>query len=143
MKVFLYTNVWLSALVFPGLCAELLVELTAREYTLLTSDLVRAETHEVLKRKFPRHVAAIKRFDGLWSAATRVPDEMEPADDADARLVAAAQSSGAALFITGDQRVLGWETQGDIHIVTPRQAWERVVAGNLIKASGAKPLLDQ
>ena len=129
MKVFLDTNVWLSALVFPGLCAELLLELTSHSCDILTSDLVRAETHEVLRRKFPRHTAAIERFDGLWAAATWVPDEVEPANDADARLVAAAQSKGATLFITGDQRVLAWETQGDMLIVSPRQAWGRLVMG--------------
>jgi predicted nucleic acid-binding protein len=129
MKVFLYTNVWLSALVFPGLCAELLVELTARGCEVLSSDLVRTEAHEVLKRKFSQHVTAIERFDRLWANTTWIPDEPSPADDAEARLVSAAQSSGAALFVTSDQRVLGWEARGNMLIVSPRQAWGRVVMG--------------
>jgi predicted nucleic acid-binding protein len=41
VRVFLDTNVWLSAAVFPGLCAELLLELDARGHALLTSALVR------------------------------------------------------------------------------------------------------
>lgn len=127
MKVFLDTNVWLSAVVFPGLCAELLVQLLTDGHEVLTSDLVRAETHGVLQRKFARHATAIERFDALWACARTVPDVAEPADDADARLVAAAAAADAVLFVTGDQRVLGWDPRGAMRIVTPREAWQRVV----------------
>ena len=81
VRVFLDTNVWLSAVVFPGLCAELLLELDARGHRLLTSALVREEVHAVMQRKFPRHAAAVERFDALWADATRVPDVVEPADE--------------------------------------------------------------
>lgn len=127
MRVFLDTNVWLSAVVFPGLCAELLLELDARGHRLLTSALVREEAHAVLRRKFARHMVALERFDALWACAECVPDLAEPADDPDARLVAAALAAGAVLFISGDQRVLGWDPQGSMGIVSPRQAWEQVV----------------
>lgn len=127
MRVFLDTNVWLSAVVFPGLCAELLLEIDARGHRLLTSALVREEVHAVMQRKFPRHAAAVERFDALWADATRVPDVAEPADDADARLVTAAEAAGADLFVTGDQRVLGWDPCGTMGILSPRRAWERLV----------------
>jgi predicted nucleic acid-binding protein len=126
-RVFLDSNVWLSAAVFPGLCAELLLELDAGGHTLLTSALVREEVHAVMRRKFLRHRSAIERFDALWACAVCVPDESEPADDADARLVAAARAAGAQVFVTGDQRVLGWDPSGALRIVSPRQAWEQVV----------------
>lgn len=128
MRVFLDTNVWLSAIVFPGLCAELLLALDAAGHTVVTSALVRRETHAVLERKFARHAAAIERFDALWACAACVPDVDEPADDADARLVAAAQAAGVQVFVTGDSRVLGWDPRGDMGIVTPRQAWALLVA---------------
>jgi predicted nucleic acid-binding protein len=127
-KVFFDTNVWLSAAVFPGLCAELLLALDAAGHRLLTSSLVRTEAHQVLRRKFARHAAALGRFDALWACASCVPDVAEPADDADARLAAAARAAGADLFVTGDQRVLGWEAAGDaMRIVTPREAWAMLV----------------
>jgi putative PIN family toxin of toxin-antitoxin system len=126
VKVFLDTNVWLSAIVFPGLCAELLVALDEAGHEVLTSALVRQETHEVLQRKFARHAQAVMRFDLLWARATCVPDAAEPADDADARLVDAADAAGAELFVTGDQRVLGWDPRGDMRIVGPREAWGMV-----------------
>ena len=127
VRVFLDTNVWLSVVVFPGLCAELLLEIDARGHRLLTTTLVREEVQAVMQRKFPRHAAAVERFDALWADATRVPDVAEPADDADARLVAAAEAAGADLFVTGDQRVLGWDPRGEMGILSPRRAWERLV----------------
>ena len=65
MKVFFDTNVWLSAAVFPGLCAELLLALDGAGHRLLSSALVRQEAHEVLRRKFTRHALALQRFDSL------------------------------------------------------------------------------
>lgn len=128
-KVFFDTNVWLSAAVYPGLCAELLLALDAAGHRMLTSELVRTEAREVLQRKFTRHAAALERFDSLWACAAGVPDAAEPADDADARLVAAARAAGADLFVTGDQRVLGWDLPEDaMRIATPRAAWAMLVA---------------
>jgi predicted nucleic acid-binding protein len=128
-QVFLDTNVWLSAAVFPGLCAELLLALDEAGHRLLTSALVRAEAHDVLRRKFTRHSAAVERFDTLWACAACVPDVPEPADDADARLVASARTAGADVFITGDQRVLGWDDPAaSMRIVAPRSAWAMLVA---------------
>ena len=37
MRVFLDTNVWLASEVFPGLCAELVIELDTRGHRLLSS----------------------------------------------------------------------------------------------------------
>jgi len=127
VKVFLDSNVWLSAVVFPGMCSELLLELDARGHRLLTTALVREEVRAVLERKFQRHAAALERFDALWACAQCEPDATDPADDADARLVAAAFEAGASMFITGDQRVLGRGPQGGMRVLSPRQAWERVV----------------
>ena len=127
VRLFFDTNVWLSAIVFPGLCAELLLALDSAGHVLLTSQLVRDETHAVLGRKFARHAAAVTRFDTLWASMLCIPDVAEPTDDADARLVAAALAAHAQLFVTGDQRVLGWDGRGGLRIVSPRTAWTALV----------------
>ncbi len=127
MKVFLDTNVWLSAIVFPGLCAELLAALMETSHELLSSELVRTETHEVLRRKFSRHEEALSLFDVLWMEARCLADADEPTDDADARLVLAAAQGGADFFVTGDQRVLAWGAQGEMRILSPREAWAALV----------------
>lgn len=129
MRVFFDTNIWLSAIVFPGLCAELLVACDEAGHEWLSSELIRQETHAVLRRKFVGHAGAAARFDLLWARATIVMDVTEPAEDADARLVAAAQAAQADLFITGDARVQAWQARGAMRIVGPRGAWALLTAG--------------
>lgn len=125
MKIFLDTNVWLSATVFAGLCAEILIE-SARRGSLLTTRLVQAEAHEVLRRKFPHSPQSLTLFDAIWSEAACASDVDEPADDNDVRLVRAAQEAGAVVFVTGDRRVLAWGAQGQMQILSPRDAWTRL-----------------
>lgn len=127
MKVFLDTNVWLSATVFAGLCEAILTE-AAQRSALLTTQLVQQEAHEVLHRKFPHVPKARTLFDAIWAEAVCVPDVDEPAGDNDARLVRAAQLAGATVFVTGDRRVLGWGVQGSMQILGPREAWMQLFA---------------
>lgn len=126
MKVFLDTKVWLSAVIFSGLCEELLVQCAERS-CLLSSVLVQTEAHEVLRRKFPRTPNACALFDTSWQLAQLLMDVDEPRDDNDQRLVTAAASGGADLFVTGDKRVLAWQQvaapHGVLRIVSPRDAW--------------------
>lgn len=130
MKVFLDTNVWLSATVFSGLCDALLTACAEREW-LITSALVREEAHTVLVRKFPHMPQAAALFDAAWNEAPQIPDHPEPADDNDRRLLAAAVAAGADLFVTGDKRVLEWNAPSPMRIVTPREAWIILFAPHL------------
>jgi predicted nucleic acid-binding protein len=126
MKVFLDTNVWLSATVYSGLCEELLLQCSEHGWPY-SSPLVRLEAHEVLQRKFAQTVYACDLFDAVRQEAQMLSDVAEPANDNDARLVSAANAADIALFVTGDKRVLGWQTAtrsaGVMRIVSPRQAW--------------------
>jgi len=126
MKVFLDTNVWLSATIFSGLCEELVL-VCAERGGLYSSLLIQIEAHDVLKRKFPKTLNACELFDASFQAAQLIADCDEPQDDNDRRLVAAASAAGMELFVTGDKRVLSWaESQdicGTLKIVSPRQAW--------------------
>jgi predicted nucleic acid-binding protein len=119
MKVFLDTNVWLSATIFPGLCEELVQQCAERGW-LLSSVLVQAEAHEVLVRKFPQVPQACALFDAAWQSSKLIADVTEPADDNDRRLVVAAAAAGTELFVTGDKRV---------QIVSPREAWGALFGG--------------
>jgi predicted nucleic acid-binding protein len=69
-------------------------------------------------------------FDVIWSEATCVQDLDEPADDNDVRLVRAASLAGAEVFVTGDKRVLSWGCEGNMQILSPRNAWMQLFAGN-------------
>lgn len=132
MRVFLDTNVWLSATIFSGLCEELVLQCAERSW-LLSSALVQAEAHEVLARKFPQAPNACALFDAAWQAAFLITDVAEPATDNDRRLVKAATAADADLFVTGDKRVLGWQSAkrvgGMMQIVAPRAAWGILFGG--------------
>ena len=127
MKVFLDTNVWLSATVFAGLCEAILIECHQRDW-LLTTKLVQSESHEVLGRKFPHLPQSLALFDAIWSEATCVQDLDEPADDNDVRLVKVSSLAGAEVFVTGDKRVLTWGREGNMQILSPREAWMQLFA---------------
>jgi predicted nucleic acid-binding protein len=130
VKVFLDTNVWLSATVFAGLCEAILTECHQRDW-LLTTQLVQAEAHEVLERKFPQLPQSRALFDDIWAEAKCVPDVDEPADDNDVRLVRAASLAGAGVFVTGDKRVLTWGRESDTQILSPRDAWVLLFAAKV------------
>lgn len=126
MKVFLDTNVWVSATIFSGLCEEWVLQCADRNW-LYSSPLIQQEAHEVLQRKFPHAPQACNLFDAAWSVALLIDDLPEPAQDDDQRLVNAAACAGMDLFVTGDKRVLGWQqvkrSEGVMKIMSPRAAW--------------------
>lgn len=130
MKVFPDTNIWVSAVIFPGLCADLLVECADCDW-LLTSELIRHEAHKVLKAKFPKHTDATRLFDAAWHEARLVEDADAPRGNSDARRVATAIAAGADLFVTGDKHVLGWKKSAATRIVSPRDAWIMLFAPHL------------
>jgi predicted nucleic acid-binding protein len=135
VKVFLDTNVWLSATIFSGLCEELLLQCAGRGW-LLSSELVQTEAHEVLARKFAQAPNASVLFDAAWQTAILAPDVSEPANDNDRRLVTAAAAVDADLFVTGDKRVLDWQSVkragGIMQILSPRQAWGVLFGGGRV-----------
>ncbi len=122
MRVFLDTNVWLLASVFAGLFDALVTECSDNGW-LVTSKLVQAEAHAVLVRKFPHLPRARELFGDNWREAELIAEVAEPAEDDDARLVAAAAAVGANVFVTGDRCVLGWKAAGAMQILSPRAAW--------------------
>jgi len=132
MKVFLDTNVWVSATIFSGLCEELVLQCADRDW-LYSSPLIQWEAHDVLARKFAQSPDACGLFDASWQVAVLIDDVIEPPDDNDQRLVNAAARAGMDFFVTGDKRVLGWQAvkrvEGMMKIVTPREAWLALLGG--------------
>jgi predicted nucleic acid-binding protein len=128
LEDFLDTKVWLSATVFAGLCEAILTASLQRDW-LLPPPLLQAEAHEVLARKFPHLPQAQALFDAIWPQAICVHDLDEPADENDVGLVKAASLAGADVFVTGDKRVLTWGREGNMQILSPRNAWMQLFAG--------------
>ena len=129
MRVFLNTNVLVSAFLARGLCADLF-RLVLIEHTLVTSEVVLTELQDVLSRKdrLPApQIAAIQAFLRDQPVGPRPAQTLQLGlvDPDDEWVVASAVLVDADLFVTGDQGVLAC-IQPPLPIVNPRGCWERL-----------------
>lgn len=122
MRVFLDTNVWVSAVAARGVCEELLLRVL-EDGLALTSPLIWEELTEVLTRKALPSPVAWQRIRSLWRSAESVEDAPTAGEDNDSRLIAAAAAAGADLFVTGDKEMLARRHSGNMRIISPRDAW--------------------
>lgn len=128
MKVFLDTNVLVSAFTTRGLCADVLRQVLA-EHVLVTGEVVLEELGRVLAERFrlpARQVEAIVDFLGAHHVQPR-PQELpaiEIRDPDDLWVFASALAAGADVLITGDKDLLDLRNQEPgIAIVDPRGFW--------------------
>ncbi|MGH8676560.1 MAG: putative toxin-antitoxin system toxin component, PIN family [Burkholderiales bacterium] len=133
MRVFLDTNVLVSAFASRGLSADLL-ELVSLHHELLTGKEVLAEFERALRRKLRVPEArCIEAVESIASESTVVVDQAKPADcDADAddrRVLGEALAAGAEVFVTGDKALVELGSVGTMRILTPRQLWDALRQG--------------
>ena len=132
MRVFLDTNVLVSAFATRGLCADLF-ELVLIEHELATGDQTLLELGRSLRGKLKLsavHARDIVEF--IEEEAVEVVRKAEPVraavDADDARVLGEALAAGAEVFVTGDAALLGLGKLGGIPIVAPRRFWEMLQA---------------
>ena len=128
MRIFLDTNVLVSAFAARGLCAEVL-ELVLLDHDLVTGRNVLRELEKALREKVKLSAArSTEIVDFVSSEAIQIVDMAEPAqldiDAADALVVGEALAGQAELFVTGDAALLRFATAGTVKILSPRQFWE-------------------
>ncbi|MEO8302537.1 MAG: putative toxin-antitoxin system toxin component, PIN family [Betaproteobacteria bacterium] len=134
MRVFLDTNVLVSAFASRGLCAEVF-ELVLLDHDLILGRNVLRELEKALREKVKLPIARSEEIvDFVSSEATQVVTQAEPAivnvDAADALVLGEALAGHAELFVTGDAALLRLATVGAVKIVSPRRFWEVLRAGN-------------
>jgi putative PIN family toxin of toxin-antitoxin system len=133
VRVFLDTNVLVSAFASRGLCAEVL-ELVLLDHDLILGRNVLRELDKALREKVKLSVVrSIEIIEFVSSEATQIVDKAEPAsvnvDAADALVLGDALTSRADLFVTGDAALLRLAALGALKIVSPRRFWEVLRAG--------------
>ena len=111
VRIFLDTNVLVSAFAARGLCAEVL-ELVLLDHDLITGRNVLRELERALREKIKLSAArSTEIIDFVSSEATQVVDKADAAqldiDAADALVVGEALAGQAELFVTGDAACLG------------------------------------
>ena len=131
MKVFLDTNVLLSAIISNGLCADLLKALKNTQpdvferTTCFTCQRVLLELKEHLPAKFKWSAldteAAITAFSDEYTLALPAYTTVPCKDADDGWILADAQLAGCDYFITGDKELLALYSVGSLRVCTPRE----------------------
>jgi putative PIN family toxin of toxin-antitoxin system len=130
MRVFLDTNVLVSAVATRGLCADVFREvLTSHE--LIVSDALLQEVKKVLHQKFKVPSSLISEFLNLLKQDTILikpswSPEVTIKDKSDLIIIASALSGRADLLVTGDKELLNLGNVETLVIVSPRVFWEKV-----------------
>jgi putative PIN family toxin of toxin-antitoxin system len=117
-RIFIDTNILISAIVSPnGKVAELLKSI-AKKHTLIISDTVIRETKKVLNSKLPERESYLSQFF-LTLKFEYVPDNIENTDETiiirdkdDVKIIQSAYISEADILITNDKDFFDREYDG-------------------------------
>lgn len=130
MKVFLDTNVLVSAFTARGLCADLLRYLLA-EHEVLTGEVNLTELRRVLLERFDATAEQLASVESLLRDQTVIPKPRTASpirirDRDDEWVLASAISGAAELLVTGERDLLVVATESPVLLLSPRDAWERL-----------------
>ena len=129
MRVFLDTNVIVSAMATRGLCADVLRDVLGR-HQLVISEKLLDEVKLVLLRKIGVSPDVIKDVlallqDGSAMAVPGPPADLGIPNSADRALISAAVNGKADLFVTGDGKLFALSETGPMNIISLRMFWEK------------------
>jgi len=132
MKVFLDTNVLVSAVATRGLCADVLREVLRHHHLIISSELLR-ELEKVFRKTLGlrqnmilEFIAVIRQDSQLSTPSPSLNVKIRDKDDL--LMLSSALNGGADVFITGDKELLGLKSIKNMDIVSPRMFWERLKA---------------
>jgi uncharacterized protein len=130
VRVFLDTNVLVSAFATRGVCADVLRVVLA-EHTLVTGEVVLRELGRALRTRIGLPPGAVREIDDLLREYEVVPKPATRAavpqrDPDDQWVVASAVEGRADVLVTGDRDLLDITDDAGIKIVDPRGFWDLV-----------------
>lgn len=131
MRVVLDTNVFVSALVFPGGNASVALDrvLDGRDALVLSKPII-DETIGILARKFGRHAEELARTAlFLTDIAELIAPDVELAvftDEPDNRVLECAVAGGASAIVTGDKAMIAPGEHEGIEIVSLAEHVSRI-----------------
>lgn len=132
MKVFLDTNVLVSATATRGLCSDVLREVLASHH-LIVSDPLFTELKRILLNKFDvpsdliTELIEILKQDAQHSRPFDLSD-IDIQDEDDLIILSSAMDGNADVFITGDKELLDLHKVKNMEIVSPRMFWKKLKA---------------
>ncbi len=128
MRVFLDTNVLVSAVATRGLCADILREILVSHQLVVSASLI-AELKNILHTKIGIPQEIISDFvevltqDSIFSENTKLTN-IGINDEDDILILSSALNGNGELFVTGDKELLELGKIQSMRIVTPRKFWE-------------------
>jgi uncharacterized protein len=130
VRVFLDTNVLVSAFATRGLCADVMRHVLA-EHELVIGEVVLRELRKALRVKLKLPAATVTDIEELLRESEVIPKPSTPSDlevrDPDDRWVLASAIAGRAdVLVTGDRDLLEVAAGSPIRIVDPRGFWTLV-----------------
>ncbi|OGS92206.1 MAG: putative toxin-antitoxin system toxin component, PIN family [Gallionellales bacterium GWA2_60_18] len=132
MRVFLDTNVLVSALATRGLCAEL-YERLLMEHEVVIGEPVIAEVLDIMQRKFRAGKELLAKVEAELRLLEIVPAQpvapkLPIKDREDPWIIACALAGKVDCFVTGDAELLGLGEAENLPIFSPRACWEKLSA---------------
>ena len=133
MRVFLDTNIYISAFATRGLCADLL-QVVLADHQLVIGETVIAELRKNFGKKLGMPPALIEETEAFLRAQAEVVSDapsiaFKVRDPSDRWVVAEAFAGRADALVTGDNDLLSVAAKAPIRIVAPRAFWELLKAG--------------
>ena len=128
MRVFLDTNVLVSAFASRGLCADLF-ELILLEHELIVGTRVLVELRRSMRQKIKLPAAGSDEIiEFVREHTNTLVESGEPivaaVDDDDARVIGEAIAGRADVFVTGDTAIQRLGVVGQMRILSPRAFWD-------------------
>ncbi len=128
MRIFLDTNVIVSAVATRGLCADVLHVVVA-EHDLLVGKTVLKELRRVLRQKMRLPTATLNELDAFLRRHSTIVSKQAPLavslrDANDEAVLAEAIAGGADILVSGDRDLLQIADAAPIPILAPRGLWE-------------------
>lgn len=128
MKIFLDTNVLISAFIARGGHSHEILTHAVHQHELYFSDFILRELKQKLRAKFHFSNTAIKKLTDFMERflvrgeTASVVDKIcrDPDDD---QVLADAETNHVDFILTGDQDLLILKTHKNIRIIAPRDYW--------------------
>jgi len=130
VRVFLDTNVLVSAFAARGLCADLFRAVLAH-HQLVAGERTLEELRRTLSRKLKVPETIVEELEAFIRHEAEVttgvaPIDLDLRDPDDVFIVGEAVAVGADLLVTGDRDLLDVEEATPLPILSPRGLWDRL-----------------